>query len=351
MNAHQEFRLSGVARPSDAAWMLDEICEHFVEHAEVQRSADGALLRSEVGLASIHSDGGKLLIELSSPSEHSLHMSRTVLAEHMFYFAGESPFQLDWSEPPPPMTVPNLHHVTVVSAHDITPRMRRVIFSCDDVTPFLEGDMHVRLLVPPEGRAPVWPSYRPDGRTAWPEGEDELLHRAYTIRAVDAASSQVWIDFLQHPAPGVTTPGADFARDAVPGTKVALLGPASGRLPAATSIFLGGDESALPAIVRIAAEAPAGTRLDAIIEVWDEAEEQPLPSSGALTVEWLHRKHYPAGAVGVLAEAIKRRLASADRDSFVWVACEKQDVRAVRSFLKTTGHSKKAMYVAWYWER
>nr|WP_157959797.1 SIP domain-containing protein [Devosia submarina] len=44
-------------------------------------------------------------------------------------------------------------------------------------------------------------------------------------------------------------------------------------------------------------------------------------------------------------------LEGVDAQTFVWVACIKQDVRAVRSFLRDRGHNRKAMYVAWYWEK
>lgn len=116
-------------------------------------------------------------------------------------------------------------------------------------------------------------------------------------------------------------------------------------------ILLAGDEAALPAIARIAAEAPAGTRMTALIEVEDEAEEQALVSQGALTVRWLHRKDYPSGASAQLAEAIRTAIEAADDETFIWVACEKEDVRAIRSFLKRRGHDRKRKYVAWYWER
>jgi len=351
MSDLQEHKLSGVALPSDPIWMLEEICERFVEHAEVLRTDNLALLRNEAGLASIRADGGKLLIELTSPSRSALEMSRTDLAEHLYYFAGEEPFALEWSEPASPVSLPNLHHVTVVGAEDISPRMRRVRFRCADVTPFVEREMHVQLLVPPEGRPPTWPSYREDGGVKWPQGDDALLVRAYTIRNVDTARGELWIDFLQHPAPGVATPGADFARDARPSRQVALLGPGSGKLPEANSIFLGGDEFALPAIARIIKEVPANTRVQAIIEVWDGREEQQLRSSAALDIRWLHRKTYSDDSDGRLGREIITALGSLEDQTYVWVACEKQDVRAIRSFLKSRDHSRKAMYVAWYWER
>lgn len=351
MNAVHSFKLSGVAVPGSAADMLDEICEHFVEHAEVERRDDLAVLQSELGVARISIENGRLLIELDCPTREKLHMSRTILAEHLFYFAEGQPFELTWSEPTSLSVLPNLHEVTVVSAHDVTPHMRRVIFSCVDVTPFVGSDMHVRLLVPPKGKPPVWPGYREDGRIAWPEGENELLVRVYTIRAVDLDRSELCIDFLQHPAPGVPTPGADFARDAQPGDVAALLGPGAGGLPAERSILLIGDESALPAIARIAAEASAETHIRAIIEVEDKAEEQPLLTDGVLDVRWLHRGSYPGDAADILVSEAKAAISAVDDETFVWVACERRDIRAIRTFLKARQHDRRKMYVAWYWER
>lgn len=351
MNAVQQFALSGVAHPKDAMHMLDEICEHFVEHAEVQRSPDLALLKSPFGTASIRMENKKLVINLNCPSELALQMTRTSIAEHMFYFAGEDPFELSWAEPVSAARLPDIHEVTVTAVENVTLHMRRVKVSCADVTAFIGGDIHVRILVPPKGRQPVWPGYREDGRIAWPEGEDELLVRAYTIRAIDVERRELWIDFLQHPLSGIKTPGADFARDCRPGDRLALLGPGGGGLPAMDRILMVGDESALPAIARIAAEVPAGTRMQAIIEVEDAGEEQPLLTAGSIDIRWLHRKDYGVDARGTLAETAKAAIESIGNDAFVWVACEKETVRSVRAFLKSRKHNRKAMYVAWYWER
>lgn len=112
-----------------------------------------------------------------------------------------------------------------------------------------------------------------------------------------------------------------------------------------------GDESALPAIARIAAEVPAGTAIKAIIEVADANEEQPLPSAGSLDISWLHRSHYLVGTAGTLSKTAKEAIAAADAETFVWVACEKGDVRAIRSFLNGRRHDRSRMYVAWYWEK
>ena len=351
MSTVHKFQLSGIAYPQDPAHMLDEICDHFVEHAEVLRDAHRAVLKSPFGTASIRLQDERLLIDLDCPSEHSLRMVRTSIAEHLYYFAGETAFDIAWAQPVSAALLPNMHEVTVTGAEDVTPHMRRVKVSCADITPFIGGDMHVRILVPPKGRQPVWPRYRTDGRIAWPDGEDELLVRAYTIRAVDVEHKELWIDVFQHPMPDLATPGADFARNCQPGDRLALLGPGSGGLPVSSRMLLVGDESALPAIARIIAEVAPGTDIEAIIEVEDAREEQPLPTEGTLKVRWLHRRRYPPGASCMLREQAKAAIVAADPDTFVWVACEKEDVRSVRSFLKERKHDRKSMYVAWYWER
>ncbi|WP_062229141.1 DUF2218 domain-containing protein [Aureimonas frigidaquae] len=352
MTVHDLFRLSGSATPTKARAILDEVCDHFVEHAEVRRDGDTAVLVNALGSARLQLIDGRIDIELACQTQAALDLSRNVLAEHMFYFAGSDALGLVWRQPPAPGTVANLHEVTVISAHAVTRNMRRVVFSCADVTPFLTGDIHVRLLIPPLGREPVWPGYRDDGRLDWPEGEDALIPRAYTIRSVDAAEGTLAIDFLQHTACDTPTPGADFARDARPGQRAALLGPGSGGIPHAPSILLIGDESALPAMARIVEEAPEGTQLTAIIEVEDAAEEAYLPGRPGLRVDWLHRgSDSSAASHSRLIETARPAIENAGPDTFIFIACEKQDVRSLRTILKRRGHDRSCVYAAWYWER
>jgi NADPH-dependent ferric siderophore reductase len=351
MKSTLAFKLEGTAVTADPIRMLDEIGDHFVEHAQVQRTDGNVQLTNKLGLANFRVQDRTLLIDLAGPTESAIQISRTLIAEHLFYFAGRDPLELTWSRPAASNTIPNLREATVVSAENVTPLMRRVKFSCADITPFVGGDMHVRILAPPKGRAPVWPSYRKDGRLSWPTGEDALLVRPYTIRAVDAERQELWIDFFQHEEPEAGTPGADFARDAKFGDLVALLGPGSGKLPRADTILLVGDESALPAIARIVAEVPGGTRIRALIEVTDGAEEQPLPTAGKLDIRWLHRNSYAVGAKGVLAGEAERVIQEIDAATFVWVACEKADVRSIKSELKRRGHERRLTYAAWYWQR
>ncbi len=349
MTISAPFKLSGTALTQDPKHMLAEICEHFIEHAEVSRTDDLVVMTNEESTTQIRLSDGRLLIDLACPSDQALQSTRIMLAEHMFYFAGEDPLDLTWSAPAPLGPIGNLHHVTVTGSQDITPHMRRVKFACADVNPFLRGDMHVRVLIPPADRTPVWPGMRENGRIAWPQGADELIVRDYTIRKVDQATGELWIDFFQHPMAGISTPGADFARDARPGDRIALLGPGGGECPEASSLLLIGDEAALPAMLRIFEELPENSTARAIIEVMNAAEEQPVSSKADVRVEWVHRE--ATADQNALRKAAQAAIAAAPADTYIWIACEKEDIRALRPLVKTKERAKRTSYLAWYWER
>ncbi|CAH0342673.1 DUF2218 domain-containing protein [Rhizobium sp. CECT 9324] len=344
-------KLSGIAHPANVTAMLDEICEHFLEHSDVVYKDGIATLKSTDWTIEIATTDDFLNIEIRSENDEALAATRTMFAEHLFYFAGEQPFSLEWSTPAPKVRPPGFFEATVVSAEDVTPRMRRVTLSLADVSPFIGGSMHVRLLVPPRGRTPVWPNLEANGRIGWPEGEDELIVRVYTIRSVDLESNRVCIDFLQHPAEGVATPGADFARDTMAGEQVALMGPGGGGLPQADVIFFAGDESALPAIARMVEEAPPGVTMTALIEVENAGEEQALRTQGRLYTEWLHRASYAADGAKTLVGRVKAALENVGDDTFVWFAAEKSDVRAIKRSLADRKRDRKRQYVAWYWDK
>jgi hypothetical protein len=178
--------------------MLCDICSHFGEHSEVRRDGDHVMLESQMGEANIRKQGECLAIQLSCPTARMLQLTRNVIAEHLFMFAGEEPLQLDWSDQPQPNPLPDFREITVMSARQITSRMRRLTVACRDVSQFRKGGLHVRLLIPPKGRKPAWPFSRADGRIAWPSGEDELKVRIYTIREIRFERGEIDMDFVLH---------------------------------------------------------------------------------------------------------------------------------------------------------
>jgi len=251
------------------------------------------------------------------------------VVHHVREFAAPQVPEIGWSGDGTTETVPAyFREMRVVRAFDVTPRMRRVVLSGEDLGRFAHDGLHVRLIFPPKGREPVWPRLGADGCPVWPEGEDALVARVYTLRHVDVAAGEVWIDILRHD--GDETPGSRFAMTAVPGERVGMTGPGGGAIPAARSMILLGDETALPAIARILAGLPATATARAVIEVTGPEEEQYLPSAARVSVEWLHRGTEPRGT-GKLAEILQAVEAeNLSPDTFVWAGCEFADFRQMR---------------------
>ncbi len=344
-----QFRLSGTAIPPDAKHMLEEIAEHFAEHASVTRVGETVHLEHEIGAADISIADGTLAIELASNSEDELTMIRTVLAEHLFHFAGEEKFELTWSEKPKPALPGNMRLATVTGARNVTPHMRRVTFSCPDVQDFEKGGLHVRLLLPQNGEAPVWPTVGDDGRVQWPD-ETITAVRIYTIRSVDTERGEVDIDFVLHE--GETMPGATFGATAAAGDRIGIMGPGGGWMPEAADLILAGDETALPAMLRIIEAAPAGARIRFFGEVDSAAEEQAVSSAAEVETVWLHRNGAAAGSTGGLVRLIRELAPQCAAPVFIWVGCEKAEAVAIREYLKDElQYDRQCMRVGSYWEK
>jgi NADPH-dependent ferric siderophore reductase len=238
--------------------------------------------------------------------------------------------------------------LTVVGVEDVTPSVRRVVLSGTPAAVAAAGPT-VNLLVPRVGdAAPRWPRVAKDGRIVWPDGAHGVSLRSYTARRQDVAAAQVEIDFVLHG----DGPAAAWATAAAAGALLGVAGAgALGDRPAA-HLLLAGDETALPAISRILAAAPAGSRGLALLEVAGAAEEQPLAAPEGVTVRWLHRGGTPPGESTLLADAV----AAVDRpdgdDVFAWVAAESAAVRTIRADLRGRwGLGRAQHHAIGYWRR
>ncbi|GES49594.1 side tail fiber protein [Rhizobium sp. NBRC 114257] len=346
----RDFTASGVATHKDAGQLLDQFCARFAEHVTITRSEAGARLDTVIGSADIAVSNDRLDIKLRCPTAAMLFTIRSMVAENLFELSTSNTLALDWADGPQPSAIPNFREIRVVDAYDITPHMRRVVVATDDARHFVEGGLHARLLIPPKGREPVWPHTEPDGRIHWPKGDDALTIRAYTIRSIDLDRGEMNIDFVVHE--GDDVPGATWALTARPGDPAGLIGPGGGGVPAARKLILAGDETALPAIARIAASVPADAELRILLEVADKQEEQPLTSSASMDVTWLHRNDAAAGTTDTLERILRDIVPAADPETFVWVACEQKQARVVRAFVKSEmARDPGTFSIAAYWQR
>ncbi|WP_409328605.1 siderophore-interacting protein [Trujillonella humicola] len=239
--------------------------------------------------------------------------------------------------------------LTAVSVTDVTPTVRRVVLAGTPAAAAAAGPT-VNLLVPRVGDpAPRWPAVARDGRIVWPVGAHGVALRSYTARRQDAARGEVEIDFVLHG----DGPAASWAAAAAPGALLGVAGSGDLGIRAAGRLLLAGDETALPAISRILAEAAPSTTGLALVEVAGPEEEQPLAVPAGVTVRWLHRGGTPPGESTLLAAAVAGLDPPADGDDvFAWVGAESAAVRTIRADLRARwGLGRARHHAIGYWRR
>ncbi|WP_230531514.1 siderophore-interacting protein [Microvirga roseola] len=315
--------------------MMDKLCETFTEFGTVERSGRSA--RLEIAYGSIFLEAGETSLDLRAEGSDPTCLAyvKMSVAEHLLNLASDEKPPLVWSgDGAAGSPLPYFREMRVVSACNVTPRMRRVMLRGSDLARFTTGGLHVRLLIPPRrGAHPQWPVTGEDGRPAWPKGNERPIIRIYTIREIDVERGEITIDIVLHE--GDDTPGSTWAREASEGDVVGVMGPGGGDVPAADWYLLAGDETALPAIARILASLPAGCRATVILEIPDESERQPLPSAAELDVRWLYRNGAPAGTTSLIEDAVRGIQLPADVGRrFIWAGCEQKSCRCLRKLVR-----------------
>jgi NADPH-dependent ferric siderophore reductase len=323
---------------------------HLETHAHVERQEGGADITSEYGHVRLRRSRAGFSIEATATTAAELSVIRTFIADHVFEFAADA--QVEWSGQGAADTFPaNFQEICVERTEAVTPRMRRVVFRAGRLSALLDSNHHhVRLLFPPEGRAPCWPRQSASGRLNWPAGEDMLFSRVYTIRWVDERTSTFAVDFVLHHET-TSGPGVAFAHRAGPGAIAGLIGPGGGGTPAGEKLLLIGDETALPAIARIAESVAGHAAVRAIVEVSDTAETTYLCPGPGLQIEWLPRNGRQAGDPTMLVDALQNRLGDKTGGLTVWAGCENGVAAELRARLSGLLPRFGKTSITAYWRR
>jgi NADPH-dependent ferric siderophore reductase len=171
----------------------------------------------------------------------------------------------------------------VVESGPLTPHMQRLRLTAPQLAGFgYAPGQDVMLLVDIEGNRPV--------------------RRRYTIRALDPVSRTLTLDVVLHG----DGPGERWVRAARPGDTIEGIGP-RGKITTAEGadwhVFVG-DESALPAIFRMAESLPGGTPVRVLLEIPGPEDEQQLNAAASTDVTWLPRGAGRAGEPDALAAAV-----------------------------------------------
>ncbi|KJL29820.1 siderophore-interacting protein [Microbacterium oxydans] len=230
----------------------------------------------------------------------------------------------------------NIHRGIVSSTTTLAPTLTRVTLAGPGIEDFLStgiGDEYVRVFFP-HGDDPTDVSLPVPAGDWWetPEGAPEAPMRTYTISGVRPDAGELDIDFVLHEA-GIAGP---WAARAEPGHVLGLNSPTGLYSPPAdiTWQVLVADLTGLPAVARIAADAPAGVRTRVVLEVPHEDDRVPFDVGPDVDVTWVigGNGHAPS-ALGHLVRGIVDDRLPLD-EGYVWVAGETVALRDVRKYLR-----------------
>ncbi|MGN8026813.1 siderophore-interacting protein [Microbacterium sp. 22242] len=183
-----------------------------------------------------------------------------------------------------------------------------------------------------------------------PTGSVEELRAAPSREYTPLAWGDDWLDveFAVHGDEGV---GAPWAANAPIGATVGAGGPRGSLVLEGDpdGWLLAGDETAIPAIRRFAAQIPSGASARIAVEVRDAEHE--LTIDAPVDVEWVHRGDAPAGSA---LAAHLNALGAEDRPGdapFVFVAAESSIVKPGRALLERWSIEPSRAIVKGYWKR
>lgn len=331
--------------------VIERMCDHFSEGgAFVTQGPSGQIVTFDFGSGSF--TVGDNIVEMIAEADEAIEMYnlRWMLAEHLVEYAAPQKLEIVWAgDGSDLISPPYFRLIEVVSVQDITPHMRRLTFTCQDLERFAtDEDFHIKLYLPrAAGTVPEWPSVGADGIPRHPSGEAAAIARRYTIRRIDTVSQTFDIDFVVHDSAG---PGSGFAENAEIGDIIGMTGPGGGAAPLDRDWYLfAGDETALPAIARILELLPDTATGTALIEVEDDAERQVLDTKADINVEWRNRRQEDS----CLADVVRAVDMPKDgRSIFVWAACEFTEFRAIRSYIRNDCRLRKDQHlIVSYWRR
>ncbi|GAA2221612.1 siderophore-interacting protein [Micromonospora olivasterospora] len=231
-----------------------------------------------------------------------------------------------------------------------TPHLVRLVLGGEELAGLPVGeytDHYIKLVFPPDGVAYPHPTDLATIKREFPAEQWPRL-RAYTVRGWDAAAGELTVDVVHHGDEGLAGPWAAALR---PGDRVLFTGPGGAYAPRSDADWhlLAGDESALPAIAAALERLPVDAPAKVFVEIADGAEEQPLPSPGAVELTWLHRGDRPVGAA--LVEAL-RALDFPPGAVHAFVHGEAAFVRELRRLLRVErAVPREWLSISGYWRR
>ena len=313
----------------NAGIWLDEHIRHLESHdiIPVTRATNDATYETDFGRIHLLAQNDALQVRIESPDEAAL---TTLQGSITHYLSETDPVlakSITWSGvAPAPGQPKNFRKMTVTRVQPLSSWLLRMTLKGEDLAPFDQRGLHVRLMFPeaPSERPPVWPTIEASGAVHYPDGDDVLAVRVYTIRQIRPESGEVDIDIVRH-AGGTF---ADWSETAKPGDAVGMLGPGGGYFPPQGWLAIGGDDTAVPAILRILENRADQSGGHVVIGLHPHEAPFEIALPANFVIDWVSNAD--------LVDAMKAIAAPATRSGTYWFAGEAAQAKTLRTHFKST---------------
>ena len=227
--------------------------------------------------------------------------------------------------------------LTVKSAVNLTPNMRRVTLHGDSLANFppnSEGDYLKLLFDQPGGGKPIM--------------------RTYTVAEQRSQPNEIDVDFMLHTGTDGLSHGiaAPWSIDVQANDEISLFGPGPAKFINldADCFLLAADMTALPALTANLKLLAADARGKAFIEILSEADKQDLPKPENIEIIWVINEE-PGSDESPLFHAIQGAETQTGKLA-VWAACEFKTMKKIRQYLKEDlGVERSHLYISSYWKK
>ena len=338
-------------RTERSSHVIATLCEGFMQN-DAQATWSAMRGRAEFGFGAgiLEAGVGSVTLRAEAADEESLARVKFLLATRFEECAKAEKPDIVWTGDGCDRTeLLNFREMHVSRIVDITPHLRRITLTGQDLGRFDSQNFHVKLLIPPAGQEPAWPVMGRNGLPIWPAGGRRPALRTYTIRRIDVTAGELDIDFVTHEDAG---PGAAFALQAKEKDIVGLMGPGGRGMAAADWYCLVGDETGFPAIARMLEAMPVTARGVALVEVRDASNEQAILHPPGISLRFLHRNGAEPGTTTLLQDAVRAVEWPSSGSVYAWAGVEFEAFRAIRSYWRKEMQLDRSSHLAVaYWRR
>ena len=233
--------------------------------------------------------------------------------------------------------------LSVKEAVYLTPNMIRVVFAGPELDGFPEGREggNCKLMLPEPGET----RERFADRLA---NGPAPVRRTYTVRKFDAATGELWIDFVAH---GDNGPASRWASQAKPGDFLGFAGPNNAKMTRfdADWYLLAADPCAIPVVAAALEAMPRDAKGVAIFEITSEDDRQEIDMPEGIETYWL--LHPDPHEHSTAQEDLIRALPWPDGRVQTCIAGESGVIKSLRHFLHIEKRlAREDVYISGYWK-